>query len=231
MPLTLSMKSNAYNVTECPYYGTLSVDLELNNTIKKYRENNNKKLLEKKKTLKKNFFCVCKKQTQEAHIFTLWIWASVTLKMHCIRKMQNWSREVSQEHSSHIIWKRYWNECNITLRADITSLLKSLLSSARLFTPIFHTPPSHYCHVTLSNSCPMPRIWQQSCQSALSSRVKALLYLTTSFTWGPFLGTFTQPVDRVIRKDFTCCDGGPENTQNNCCVVERRCSLAMHKKI
>lgn len=50
MPLTLSMKSNAYNVTECPYYSTLSVDLELNNTIKKYRENNNKKLREKKKT-------------------------------------------------------------------------------------------------------------------------------------------------------------------------------------
>lgn len=53
------MKSNAYNVTECPYYGTLSVDSELNNTIKKYRENNNKKLLEKKKTLKKKIFlCV-----------------------------------------------------------------------------------------------------------------------------------------------------------------------------
>lgn len=158
--------------------------------------------------------------------------------MHYIRKMLNWSREVSQEHSSHIIWKRYWNECNTTLRADITSFLQSLLSfflvryvTARLFTAIFHTPPSHYCHVTLSNSCPMPRIWQQSCQSALSSRVKALLYLTTSFTWGPFLGTFTQPMDSVIRTDFTCCDGGPENTQNNWCVVERRRSLAMHKKI
>lgn len=148
--------------------------------------------------------------------------------------MHIWSRAVSQEHSSQCNLKKTlkWVQYNAkSWYRIITSVVVVRYVPTRLFTAIFRTPPSHYCHVTLSNSCPIPRIWQQSCQRALSSRVKALLYLATSFTRGPFLGMFAQPVDSVIRTDCTCCDGGPENTQNNCCVVERRRSLGMHKKI